>query len=120
MLAGRRIVNRFRHRADHITWKIRLDAGHQCAGNYRAGHDLVRRCRKLQVAGIAGFCDTGLQERLLLLLPVLHGCRIEGLRSRRSWTTSQRIEARQCCCIRGRLCRRSHGWSLTASAEEHR
>lgn len=45
VLAGRSVVDRLRHRADHVARKIRLDARDQRAGDHRTGHDLVRRRR---------------------------------------------------------------------------
>ena len=81
MAAGGRVVDRLRHRGDHVARQVGVDACHQRRRNHRAGHHLVRRGRQLQVAGITGFRRTGIaQKRLLLILPVLHGGGVERLR----------------------------------------
>ncbi len=39
---GGRVVDRFRHRGDHVAGQVRLDARHQRPGDDRTGHELIR------------------------------------------------------------------------------
>lgn len=93
-LAHGGVIDRLRHRGDHVARKIGLDARHQCPGHHRSGHDLIRRSRQRQIAGITGFRGSGFLERLFLVLPVLHGGRVGRLGRRRGRPGRQRVEGR--------------------------
>mmetsp|Transcript_1025 Transcript_1025/g.2594 ORF Transcript_1025/g.2594 Transcript_1025/m.2594 type:complete len:409 (+) Transcript_1025:2413-3639(+) len=122
-LARGRVVDRLRHRDDHVARQVRLDARHQRPGDHRSRHDLIRRDRHLQIAGVAGFRRTAFQERLFLVLPVLHRGGVGRLGRRRGWPGGQRVEAGQGAARRNRSglrCSRCGGLALVARAEEHR
>lgn len=103
-IAGSGVIDRLRHRGDHVTRQVRLDARHQRPSEHGSGHDLIRRSRQGQIAGIAGFRRACFQERLFLVLPVLHGGRVGRLGRRRGWPGGHRVERR----IGGEARRSSH------------
>ena len=122
-LARGRVIDRLRHRGDHVARQIRLDARHQRTGDHRPRHHLVRRSRHLQIGGIPGGCQTAFEERLLLLLPVLHSRRI-GRLGRRDRHRRQRIQPGQCTAQTHHrwpcLIRRRSTLALTSRAKKHR
>src|SRR3546814_3068278 len=60
--AGRGVVHRLRHCADHVARQVGLDARYERCGDHRASHHLVRRRRHWQIAGITGFRSSGFRS----------------------------------------------------------
>ena len=119
---GSRVIDRLRHCGDHVAGQVRLDARDQRPGDHRSRHHLIRRCGHLQIAGITGFRGSSLLERLLLVLPVLHGGGVGRLGRRRSRPGRHRVEVPIGGEARrgGHLRLRRRRGLLGAGAEEYR
>ena len=115
------VIDRLRHRGDHVAGQVRLDARHQGTCDHCSGHNLIRRNWQSQIAGITGFSGASFHESLFLVLPVLHRCRVSRLGRRGGRPGRQRVKRRIGGEARrsGHLCLRYRRRILPTRAEEH-